>query len=431
MNRLYFLTAVNVIFLFTSINAQVPYFPPLIGDSWATLTPASQGYCAERIDSLYAMLERENTRAFLLVKDGRIVLEKYFGSFTSDSTWYWASAGKSLTGFLVGLAQEDGHLSINDPSSMYLGKGWTSASEEQESKITIKHQLTMTTGLDDGAGNRDCTDPECLKYLSPPDSRWAYHNAPYTLLDEVIETATGQNLNLFTFSKLRNSTGITGLYIKLGYNNVFFSKPRSMARFGLLMLNKGNWNGTQVMKDTSYFNQMIRPSQMLNQSYGYLWWLNGQSSFMIPQLQFVFPGSFTPNAPSDMYAAMGKNGQILNVVPSQNLILVRMGDAPGSDLVPFMVNDRIWRYINQLNCTSATVDQNVFVYKVYPNPAKNEISVEGIEHPTLFTITDIYGKILIRQDSGKNIDVSNMPSGNYFVVFNKGVKKVVLPFLKL
>ena len=92
-------------------------FPPKSGTTWQSLDPAALGFCPERIDSLYAFLEDKNTRSFLLLQDGKIVLEKYFGSFTADSVWYWASAGKSLTAFLVGQAQEEGLLDIDDKTS--------------------------------------------------------------------------------------------------------------------------------------------------------------------------------------------------------------------------------------------------------------------------------------------------------------------------
>lgn len=133
-----------------------------------------------------------NSKAFLVLKDGRIVIEHYFGTFTQDSLWYWASAGKSLTAFLVGKAQEEGFLDINDPSSDYLGAGWTSCTPLQEGAITVRNQLTMTTGLDDGTGDTDCTDPACLQYLARPGTRWAYHNAPYTMLDGVISMRPGK-----------------------------------------------------------------------------------------------------------------------------------------------------------------------------------------------------------------------------------------------
>src|SRR5262245_52854379 len=100
------------------------YFPPLTGSTWDTLSPSALGWCPDRIDSLYDFLEEKNTKGFIVLKDGRIVLEKYFGTFTQDSAWYWASAGKTLTAFLIGQAQEQGFFDIDDSTSQYLGAGW-------------------------------------------------------------------------------------------------------------------------------------------------------------------------------------------------------------------------------------------------------------------------------------------------------------------
>lgn len=85
----------------------------------------SLGWCRDKVAPLYSFLETRNSKAFIVLKDGKIVIEKYFGKFTKDSLWYWASAGKTLTSFAVGLGQEDGYLKITDTSSKYLGKGWT------------------------------------------------------------------------------------------------------------------------------------------------------------------------------------------------------------------------------------------------------------------------------------------------------------------
>ena len=255
------------------------------------------------------------------------------------------------------MAQEEGYLEITDTTSNYLGNGWTSCNLIQEKKITIWNQLTMTTGLDDSV-SFDCTNDTCLEYLSDPGTRWAYHNAPYTLLRPVIESATGQGINLYNYQKLLNPIGMNGIFLYSGYNNIFNSTTRSMARFGLLILNNGNWDGNQIMSDTNYFNQMLNTSQMLNKSYGYLWWLNGKSSSMIPGNQFVFNSDITPNAPDDLVSALGKNGQIINVVPSENLVWIRMGEAPDSSLVPLNFNVAIWNYINELPCSTLSIVDN-------------------------------------------------------------------------
>jgi CubicO group peptidase (beta-lactamase class C family) len=301
-------------FLSLYSRAQSIYFPPLNGNVWDTIAPQTLGYCQPKIDSLYNYLEVNNTKAFILLKDGKIVLEKYFGTHTATTPWQWASAGKTITSFMTGIAQQEGHLSITDTTLSYLGQGWTNCIPEQEEKITIWNQLTMTSGLDDGVPDHFCTLDTCLNYLADPGMRWAYHNGPYTLLDGVIENATGLTLNNYTTQKLKNPTGMTGAFYQVGYNNVFVSNARSMARFGSLILNKGNWNGNQIMTDTAYFNDMINTSQNLNKSYGYLWWLNGKQSFMVPSLQTVFPAFMCPNAPADMISAIGSGGQFLKTM---------------------------------------------------------------------------------------------------------------------
>ena len=147
-----FKVCIFILFQSTNIIAQKIYFPPTsqLSNVWDTINPKTLGWCEIKIQPFYDYLESANSKAIIVLKDGKIVLENYFGTFTRDSFWYWASAGKSVTSMLIGKAQEDGKLSILDPTSKYLGNGWTNCTALQESKITIKHQITMTTGLDDG-----------------------------------------------------------------------------------------------------------------------------------------------------------------------------------------------------------------------------------------------------------------------------------------
>ena len=306
------------------------YFPPIGSTVWQTASASSLGWNETELNNLYSYLQSKDTKAFIILKNGKIVVEKYFKTFTSDSLWYWASAGKTMTGFLVGIAQQEGLININNPSSQYLGTGWTSAPLDKENKITVKNQLTMTTGLDDGVADADCTLPGCLLYKADAGTRWAYHNAAYTLLDKVIENASGLTYNSYFQQKIRDKVGMNGAWIKVpNANNVYYSNARSMARFGLLMLNKGKWDNTVILSDTNYFNSQVNTSQNLNLSYGYLTWLNGKNSCMLPTLQTVFPVSIIPNAPSDLYAALGKNDQKIYVIPFQKLVVIRMGNTAG------------------------------------------------------------------------------------------------------
>ena len=416
-----------LLLLLVTISSQSIYFPPLTGNQWENLSPSTLNWDTTKIDSLYSFLLGTNTKAFLVLKDGKIVLEKYFGSFTRDSNWYWASAAKSLTAFLVGIAKQEGLLSLDDSTSKYLGPGWTSLTPKQEGKIKIIHQLTMTSGLDDGVPDPYCTLPSCLVFEAAPNTRWAYHNAPYTLLDGVITSASGQNLNMFMQQRVKIATGMNGVFLPSGYNNVFYSTPRSMARFGLLMLNKGSWSSTPILTDTTYFREMTNTSNLFNKSYGYLWWLNGKELFMLPQTQIVFPGMLSPDAPHSMTSALGKNGQILNIVPELNLVTVRMGDAPGTSIeVPTVYNNDIWKILKQVirytptSVNEATSQTQFKGMVVYPNPATDRINFLMSES-NLEVDVYIYSVLGEKVAEGKNVtsmDISHLSPGVFQLITN-------------
>lgn len=409
-----------IAFFHSRAQAQT-YFPPLTGTTWETIDPSELGWCQDSIEKLYDWLESTDSKAFIVLKDGKIVLEKYFGTFTMDSIHVWNSAGKTLTAYAVGIAQHENQLSIDDPTALYLGSGWTSLTPTQENAITIKNQLTMTSGLDDGV-SFDCTDPSCLTYLTDPGLRWAYHNAPYTLLDSVIESATGQNLNTYVYQKIGVKIGMNGIYVPSGYNNVFVSKPRSFARFGLLLSQDGYWGTTPVLDDPTYLNEMRNSSQTINPSYGYLTWLNGKSSYMLPGVQFSFPGYVLPNAPADLYTALGKNAQILNVVPSQKLVVLRMGGEMGSSLVGSQYNDTIWQYINNFSCTASINEKVEIDFQIYPNPNKGSFSLllpQLSIHPEIY-LTDIQGRVISFTQIENQIQLEKSVPGVYLLTLKIG-----------
>lgn len=413
--------AIFQLFLFLlctcTIHSQSLYFPPVGSDEWETVSPSDLGWNLEALDSLNMILENGNSKAFMVLIDGKIAIEEYYNDFHADSFWYWASAGKGLTAFLTGIAQSEGQLDIENSTSDYLGLGWTSADSTQEAQIRIVDQLQMTTGLDETIDNQ-CTLDSCLQYLADPGSRWSYHNAPYTLIGDVLQAATGSGLNGLLLTNLRFTTGIQGAYLPLGFNQIMFSSPRSMARFGLLMLNEGSWKGQGILGDTEYFHQMINPSQSLNESYGYLWWLNGKGSYMLPQSQIVFNGPIIPHAPSDMYAALGLNGQLINVVPSLNLVMIRMGDNPELGPVPTVFNDDIWKQLNKVFGTTHTEEiAEKMTMEVITNPTQGPFQLGGISSSTAFQyqIHSSEGQLIERGQNRKHFDLSDQPPGVYYM----------------
>jgi hypothetical protein len=239
-------------------------------------------------------------------------------------------------------------------------------------------------------------------------------------LGDVISEASGMTFNAFCNTRLEAQTGMSGAFITLGENTVYFSQPRDMARFGLMVLNEGYWDADPVLSDATYFNNMVNTSQDLNLAYGYLWWLNGKSTFMVPQSETIFDGSMIPNAPNDMFAALGKNDQILNVVPSQNLIVVRMGENPGGieDLVPTAHNNVIWNYLNGIMCeVSGVENKEVTRLEIYPNPATELITIKSNSSGKYHVFSSEGKRITDGELIGEQqmLDVSEFEHGLYFL----------------
>lgn len=435
MKKILLLTIIGLVSLFQATKAQTLYFPPLSGTAtWDTISPASLGWCLNEIDTLYDYLQQQDTKGFIVLKDGKIVLEKYFGTFTKDSLWYWASAGKTITSVLVGKAQEENYLSITDTSSTYLSAGWTNCTSTQEDKIKIRNQLTMTSGLDDDVPDNHCTIDTCLNYLADAGTRWAYHNAPYTLLESVLTTATGQPINTYTYNKLKLKTGMTGAWTFVDYDNVFFSKVRSMARFGLLMQNNCIWNTDTLLYDTTYIHQMTNTSQSLNLSYGYLWWLNGKSSYMVPTSQVVFSGSYAPAAPTDMFAGLGKNGQIVSISKSAGLVVIRMGNQVSSGEVPTQFCNSIWEKLNAVMCNGTSINETNSKTKeisIFPNPANTEINIVlPANDNAQIEISTAMGQVIIKDQNKNIIDISNLTNGLYFISVKQGQQSYTQKLIK-
>jgi CubicO group peptidase (beta-lactamase class C family) len=191
-----------------------------------------------------------------------------------------------------------------------------------------------------------------------------------------------------------------------------------MARFGLLLLNRGTWNQTAILRDTAYFRQMTNSSQNLNLAYGYLTWLNGKKNYRLPGSQVQLPGPLFPDAPSDVYAALGKDGQFINVIPSQNAVWIRMGNAPQSVPVPFLLNNDIWKRIQALPCFGQqTGFPEPVPLRMFPNPATNELHIASPEKDNELSIYDVAGKRVLGpmrfSEEHVSLRISEIPQGWY------------------
>lgn len=323
---------------------QEMYFPPISGNDWEKIAPSQLSWNENQIPALVEFLRSRNTKSFLILVNGKIALEEYFDGHKSTDTWQWNSAGKTLTTATVGIAQQEKLLNINTRVTQYLGAGWTSMPTAKEVLITPKHLLSMTSGISD---ENQLIIRTNLTYLADAGTRWSYHNVFQRLMN-IVGEASGQSFETYFNTKLKNKIGMDGFWNEGLVFTIYHSSTRSMARFGLLALNQGKWGNEQIVNE-AFFKESTSTSQTINPSYGYLWWLNGKSQYMLPSTQTIFPGMLIPNAPADLYAAMGAEDQRIYVVPSKKMVIIRMGRASDPNNPNFALSgfdQALWERIN-------------------------------------------------------------------------------------
>jgi CubicO group peptidase (beta-lactamase class C family) len=299
---------------------QSAYVPPA-GDAWERVDPGDAGWDLAKLEEAVTFAGERNSTALLVVQGGRIVVERYWQGWNEHSAALIASCQKSFSAVLAGIAQHEGLLRLDHLVAQHLGSGWSHAGEAEELRITLRHLLTMTSGLDEG-----------LQRGGEPGSVWFYNTPAYYRLKGAIQAAAGVPFEEYFRSRLAEPLGLQDS----AWQGEMFAPPpgqqlhasgRDMARFGLLVLRGGRWNGRTIIPDAAYHAAMLESSQDLNPAYGYLWWLNGKDRWQRPARGVHGQGTFIPSAPADMVAALGAADKKIHVVPSLDLVVVRHGGA--------------------------------------------------------------------------------------------------------
>ena len=326
------------------------YFPPTKGE-WEKIDPAKSGWDPVKLQDALDFAGENKSSGVVLLDRGRILTEQYWPLNPPEKTpagrrnpyFYMclgkdaeghaiedvASVQKSVTAMLVGIAQSKGLLKLDEPVSKHLGEGWSKAPADAEGKINIRHLVTMTSGLNSQ-----------LEYQVPAGTRWAYNTAAYSRSLTCVAKASKMKPNEFTKEWLTGPIGMKDsrwavrpwqAHVRTDANSFgFATNALDLARFGLLMLANGQWEKENVMKDKDFIKAATSPSQRLNPSYGYLWWLNG-GPFVARAGRSKKPGRLISSAPKDMYAAQGKLGRRLYVLPTHQLVITRLGDQAGNN----------------------------------------------------------------------------------------------------
>lgn len=297
------------------------YFPPRTG-TWERLDAASAGWDAAALETALDFAGVRRSTGVVVLAGGRILAERYWRGATSASTRDVASVQKSLTSFVVGALRAEGRILLDDPVSRWLGAGWTRASRQHERAISVRHLLSMTSGLDDD-----------FRRVAAPGTRWRYHNDAYHQLHPVLERASQSGLQQLSNRLLFDPVGMASGRWRPRFRRDPNGRraqgtlltPRDMARFGLLSLAGGGWAGTRVVPE-AYVHSALSSSQRMNPSYGLLWWLNGKATHQLPgPTPRPLAGPLVPSAPADLVAALGAGDQKIYVVPSLELVAVRQG----------------------------------------------------------------------------------------------------------
>lgn len=322
------------------------YFPPARGE-WESVAPAAVGWNAEKLQAALDLAGKTRASGVVILHRGKLLAERYwelaqntragakardYGALVRghDAAGHViedvASVQKSVAAMLVGIARHQGLLRLEDPVAQHLGAGWSKATPAQEQAITVRHLLTMTSGLKDD-----------LTFEAAAGTRWRYNSTAYAQSMRVVAAVAKQTPDAVSRSWLTGRIGMadTSWVERVGPGGEVPANPlglattaRDLARFGLLILAEGRWKGDPVIADRDYLHAALRPSQPLNPSYGYLWWLNGQAEVARGAGQRV-KGPLIPTAPADLVAALGAVDRKLYVVPSLQLVVTRLGNSTG------------------------------------------------------------------------------------------------------
>ena len=274
--------------------------------------------------------DKLGTVAYLVIKNDSIIFEEYWSGYSADSSSNSFSMAKSWISTLVGIAIKEGKIeNINQGACDFLPE----FCEGDNSKITIKHLLTMSSGLD---WDEDYHDPlgqtteayfasnlkeqmMRLKAVETPGKIFKYHSSCSQLLAFIVESATGKSVNEYTSEKLWKPMGakhpaLWNTDTKRGDEKAFCcinSNARDFARIGKLYMNQGNWNGTQLL-DSNYVKEATSVSNLLdedgnkNVNYGYQFWIANRKGL-------------------DVYYTRGLWGQYVICIPEKDMIIVRLG----------------------------------------------------------------------------------------------------------
>lgn len=284
------------------------------------------------IDGAFENNGLQKTRTVLVAYKNNILMERYAEGFSKDTPILGWSMTKSVLATLYGILQYQEQLNVNDYAPIEFWQG------DERHKITIDHLLRMQSGLawdEDYASISDVTRMLFLdtdmtkaqarkKAIAAPTEIWNYSSGTTNLLSGILRSRFDplQDYLDFPYTALIDRIGMysmlieadmAGNYVGSSYG---WATTRDWAKFGLLYLNEGSWNGDQLFHP-SWVDYVAKPTAHSDGTYGAHFWLNANGKY--------------PNVPKDLYSANGFQGQYVFIIPSKDLVVVRTGLAEAPD----------------------------------------------------------------------------------------------------
>jgi CubicO group peptidase (beta-lactamase class C family) len=322
--------------------------------TWASATPESQGMDPKGLESAWDALKERHTTALVVIRHDRIVFERYAAGFDRHKPHYTASMAKALVGGAsLMIAMADGRIGPDDAVGKYVTP-WRDDPKHQP--ITIRHLATHTSGIEDAEEGalphaklmgwkgdfwkrlEPPRDPftiarDLAPVLDEPGTRYRYSNPGMAMLGYCVTVALrgtkDEDLRSLLKRRIMAPMGVPDSEWSTGYGGIITVdglplvstwgggaySPDAVARVGRLMLLKGDWDGARLVA-ASAVEAVTRPSGLPGHS-GLGWWTNRGHDGSL----------YWPSAPDDAFAGAGAGQQLLMVIPSLDLILVRNGDA--------------------------------------------------------------------------------------------------------
>jgi CubicO group peptidase (beta-lactamase class C family) len=323
---------------------------------WQLGIPEDHGLSSEGLAALAEVAEMMDSNCLVIVHEGVLVGEWYWNNYDAETDQPNVfSVTKSVTSALVGIAENQGLLGLNDSAADYTTE-WAGGESDV---VTIRNLISNDSGREwsfttDYVGLTTAMDQTQfaidLGQAQPPNSWWEYNNSAIQTLEHVLEVATGEDVEDYARAHLFEPIGMTVTMTRDGAGNPqtyqgLSASCRDLARFGYLYLRQGEWAGGQQIVPADWVYASTIPSTPLNSAYGFMWWLNVEGHWVLPStpLREEGDGKLFPDAPEEMFSAVGALGQAVVVDPGSGYVFVRLGDAPDiTDLTGFGKLQELW-----------------------------------------------------------------------------------------